>query len=265
MSRTFKLILALLIVASVSSAVLAVIAFIGKEREYVKRLILEDKLATSLKEKRALEKELSVAKTAKGEIEAKFKETEEKIQKLSGQLDEEKQTLELAAGELETKKKELAKFKADLENEKKEKLAISKNLETLQSDYDKVTKEVARLRNEKSSLEKKVAELEEKAVNLDKIVVGSREKGSLLVPVEPVKPLLEGKVLVVNKEYSFVVTDLGQDKGVQKGMLFDIKNGNELLAKAEIDKVYDTMSSATVLPGGKINDIKKGHVIIESR
>ena len=71
--------------------------------------------------------------------------------------------------------------------------------------------------------------------------------------------------MVVNKEYSFIVTDIGQDQNIQKGMKFDVMDGPKFLGQAEIDKVYDTMSSAAILPGGKINDMKKGNVIVESR
>ena len=72
MSKTFKIVLVLLVIASVVSASLAVVAFIGKEREYMKRLLLEDKLAATLKDKRRLEKEIDSDKKAKEEIEAKI-------------------------------------------------------------------------------------------------------------------------------------------------------------------------------------------------
>jgi len=262
MSKIFKIVMVLLIIATVCSAVLAVIGFMAKEQEYAKRLVVEDKLSATLKEKRSLEKQLDTAKTAKEEAEAKIAKTEEKLKQLSSQVDAEKQKAQTAVLDLEAKKAELAKLKTDLESEKKEKTSISKKLSDLQTDYDNVKKEVTRLNNEKVNLEKRMTELQEKAsINLDKIVVNSPEAGLS----SQTKPILQGKVLVVNKEYSFIVTDLGQDKGIQKGVIFDVMDGNTLLGKAEIDKVYDTMSSAAVLPGGRINDMKKGNVIIESR
>lgn len=263
MSKTFKIVLILLIVASVVSAVFAVIGFIGKEREYMKRVVLEDKLALTLKDKRSLEKELETVESVKEGMEAKIAKFEEKIKELSSQLEEAKQNSESASVDLEAKKTELAKIKVDLDNEKKEKLNISKKLESLQSDYDKVKREASKLTNEKMDLEKKIVELQEKqSVNLDKIVVNSDESDN---SSQAVKPVMQGKVLVVNKEYSFIVTDIGQDKNIQKGMKFDVMDGSKLLGQAEIDKVYDTMSSAAILSGGKINDMKKGNVIVESR
>jgi len=261
MSKIFKLVLILLIVASVASAVFAVIGFMGKEREYMKRLVVEDKLAATLKDKRNLEKELEASKSAKEQAEAKIVKIEDKVKEISVQLSEVKQKSESASVELDAKKIELAKLKADLENEKKEKLNISKKLDSLQSDYDKIRREAARLTNEKIDLEKKVGELQDKqqSVNLDKIVVNTSEEA------EPKAAALQGKILVVNKEYGFIVNDIGQDKSVQKGAKFDVMDGPRFLGQVEIDKVYDTMSSATVLPGCKINDMKKGNTIIESR
>ncbi len=270
MSKIFKIVLALLIVASLTSAALAVIGFIGKEREYIKRLVVEDKLAAILKEKRILEKEMEVVKSAKEQSESKVAKLEEKLKSVSAQLTTIKQKEEATASELELKSAELAKIKVDMDNEKKEKLAISKKLESIQSDFEKAKKEASMLINEKMDLEKKILELQEKqAVNLDKIVVNTGEAdfpASATHEASPaVKPIMQGKVLVVNKEYNFIVSDIGQDKNVQKGMTFDIMDGAKTLGQAEIDKVYDTMSSATVLPGSKINEMKKGNTIIESR
>jgi archaellum component FlaC len=265
MSRTFKIVLALLVVASIGASVMAVIGFMGKEREYMKRLVVEDKLALTLKEKRNIEKELEAAKSAKEQSDAKVTKIEEKLKDVSSQFEELKSKSETAATQLESKGKELVRIKVDLDNEKKEKLTISKKLDSLQTDYDRVKKQVSMLTNDKIDLEKKVQELQEKqSVNLDKIVVNPVERNaSAQAPVS--NPVMQGKVLVVNKEYSFIVADVGQDKNVQKGAKFEVMDGARSLGQVEVDKVYDTMSSATALPGAKINDMKKGNVIVEIR
>ncbi|MFA4991942.1 MAG: hypothetical protein WC569_05120 [Candidatus Omnitrophota bacterium] len=265
MAKILRLALILLVIATVASSALAVISFMGKEREYMKRLLLEDKLAATLKEKRDMEKDLEGAKGARQELEAKLAKTESRIKEITSQFEGEREKSEMAVSDLELKKKDLERLKVDLENEKKEKLSISKKLQDIQSDYDKVKKEVSRLASEKSTLERKVSELEQKSVNLDKIVVSPMDDAGQAAAPRQARSFLQGKVLVVNRDYSFVVTDLGQDKGVQKGMIFEVRDGEDLLGKAEIDKVYDTMSSASVLPGGRISDMKKGNLIIESR
>jgi len=265
MSKTFKIVLILLVVASVASAVLAVFSYIGKEREYMKRIMLEDKLATMLKDKRQLEKEVKVAKEAQEEAEEKLAEIETAVKKLSLQIEEEKDKSKEAVLDLAAKKKELAALKEDLENEKKEKLAISKKLAELKFDYENVNREVLKLEKEKSRLEDKLSDLKESSVDLDTIVVSSSAKAAQSEQKPMEAPLLRGRVLVVNRDYSFVVTDLGKDDGVQKGMVFEIKDVMNFLGRAEVDKVYETMSSASMLPGADINNIKKGNLVIESR
>jgi len=268
MSKIFKIVLVLLIAASLVSAAIAVIGFMGKEREYMKRLVVEDKLALTLKDKRNIEKELEAAKSAKDQAEAKISKIEDKIKDYSSQIEEAKKKSETIGSELDAKKTELSKVRIELENERKEKAAISKKLDALQADYEKVKKDVSALSSNKLELEKKITELQNKqAVNLDKIVVSSEDDNDAAPDslIKSEKPVTQGSILVVNKEYSFIVIDMGQDRDIKKGMKFDVMDGPKLLGQAEIDKVYDTMSSATILPGGKISDMKKGNAIVESR
>lgn len=271
MPKIFKIVLILLVLTSIVSGALAVVAYMGKEREYMKRLLVEDKLAVTLKEKGKIEKELDAVTITKEALEVKVAKIQEEADNLSAQIEKEKQKNETILVDVESKKKELEKAKMDLDTERKEKLSISKRLEEIQLDYDKVKLEVTRLKNEETNLQKKIADLEEKtrSINLDKIVVNTVDANApapaYTKPGQSAKSPLQGKVLVVNKDYSFIVTDLGQDKGVQKGMVLEVREGGAVLGKAEIDKVYDTMSSATILSGGRINDMKKGNVVIESR
>jgi peptidoglycan hydrolase CwlO-like protein len=260
MSKTFKIVLILLLVASIGSAVMAVFAFMGKEREYMKRLLVEDKLAATLKEKRRIEKEIDDSKKAVQEAEVKVSALQADVEKATQQAEEEKQKNKTITLDLADKKRALETLEKDLEKEKQEKLSISKKLEDLQFDYEKVKKEITRMKNENTMLEGRISELKEKSVDLDRIVVKPESNA-----VTPYKELLRGRVLVVNKEYNFIVIDVGQNDGVEKGVAIEIREGTELLGKAEIDKVYETMSSATLLPGANINFIKKGNLVIESR
>jgi len=264
MSKISKAVIVFLVIVSVASITMAVIGFIGKEREYAKRLVVEDKFAIALKEKKNLEKELEEVKSAKELIEVEIAKLEKLSKDLSSQLEEAKQKNESVSAKLDASKVELTKVKIDLDTEKKERLAILKKLDSLQSDYDNIKNEALRLAKEKMDLEKGIAESAEKQpVSLDTIVVNPNDNDKTVRA--PVKPVMQGKILVVNKEYGFIVTDIGQDKNIQKGMKFDVMDGSKLLGQAQIDKIYDTMSSATILPGGNINDMKKGNVIVEIR
>jgi myosin heavy subunit len=258
MSKAFKIVLILLVGASLVSAVLAVFAFMGKEREYMKRILLEDKLASVLKDKRRLEEEVGLGKKAKEESEAKIRDMEKKIEKFLSQVEEEKNKGKATALDLDAKKRDILKLQEDLVEEKKEKSNISKKLDDLRVDYKKVQEDIRKIRDEKERLEKKLSNLKERSVDLDKIVLSPEG-------MQPPAELLRGRVLVVNRDYSFIVTDLGQNQGIKEGIALEIRNGTEFLGRAKVDKIYDTMSSASLLPGADINNIKKGNLVIESR
>ena len=265
MSKTFKIVLVLLVVVSITSAVAAVFLFVGKEREYMKRLLLEDKLATTLKDKRNLEKEIGSSKKEKEGLDSRIEEAEAKLKELTSEVEAEKEKSKSALLDLTEKEDAIKELQEDIEKEKKEKLVISKKLEDLEFDYTKAASDISRLKKEKKELEKRFSDLKERSVDLDRIVVKPDERPATRKVAAPVKELLRGRVLVVNKEYSFIVSDLGKDDDVKKGMVFEVKDVRESLGRAEVDKVYDTMSSATVLPGSKISRMKKGDLIIESR
>ncbi|MCX5687579.1 MAG: hypothetical protein NTV71_02910 [Candidatus Omnitrophica bacterium] len=264
MSNIFKIILVFLIIVSVVSIIMAVIGFVDKGREYAKRLVVEDKFAIALKEKKNIEKELETVRSAKELIEVEIAKREKLVEELSSQLEEAKQKSESVSAKLDASKIELAKIKIDLDNEKKEKLAMSKKFDSLKSDYDNIKKEASRLTKEKMDLEKRITESQEKqSVSLDTIVINPNDSNKMASQV--VQPVMKGQILVVNKEYGFIVTDIGKDKNIQQGIKFDVMDGSKLLGQAQIDKIYDTMSSAVILPGGKIDDMKKGNVIVEIR
>ncbi len=272
MTNTTKLILIGLIALSVIAAALAVFAFIGKEREYMKRVMMEDKLAATLKEKRNLEKDMQSNEKAKEEAEKQVKEINDRLEEVKKDLETAKEKSAAAINELKIKKEEIKKLKSALEDERKEKLSISKEYEDLGFEYDKAKSEIVRLKKEKTRLENNLMVLKQKQVDLDKIVVKPEAGGqsfgeseqSRYIP-EQEKPMLRGRVLVVNRDYGFVVTDLGKDDGIEKGMKFELRDGTELIARAEVDKVYDTMSSATILSGGSTGRVRKGNLVIESR
>lgn len=263
MGRTFKIVLILLIGLSIFSSVLAAMAFLGKEKEQMKRILIEEKLASVLKDKLRIEKELADVQKAKESSESELKELTKNLKELKSELEVEKEKADTAVNEASKRQKQLLKLTEDLEDEKKEKETLARRLSGLQAEQDDLKRQFDKVKAEKAKLEKKVAELEQKTVELDKIVVKPQEGTASTTAVPVVKSLLRGKVLVVNKDYNFVVTDLGNDDGISKGMVFEVQRDGQTLGTVEIDKIYETMSSATMLPGTRTLDIRKGDSVVE--
>jgi len=256
MSKIFKIVIILLVVVSISSAIFAVFAVMEKEKEYMKRLLLEDKLTAVIKNKNNIEKDRNTIKKEKRALELQLKEMNIKVSSLSGQVENMKGKLKIMSANWAIRKKEVAALKEYLEKARERNPDISEKFKVSQASYENVRNQIIKLEEEKRQLEGKLADLKVKPVELDKIVVR---------PIIINEDLLKGSVIVVNKDYNFIVADLGGTDKLKEGMLFDVRDGNELLAKAEIEKIYDTMSSLAILPGGEISSIKKGNSVIESR
>ena len=256
MSKIFKIVIILLVVVSVSSAIFAVFAVMEKEKEYMKRLILEDKLAAVIKDKNNIEKDRNSIKKEKAALELQLKEMNVKVSSLSGQVENMKGRLKIASANWATRKKEVTSLKEYLGKAREKNLDISEKFKVSQTNYENARNQVIMLEESKRQLEDKLADLTGNPIDLDKIVVR---------PLVIDENLLKGSVIVVNKDYNFIVADLGGTDKLKEGMLFDVTDGDELLAKAEIEKIYDTMSSLAILPGGEIDSIRKGNSVIESR
>ncbi|MCG2704118.1 MAG: hypothetical protein L6366_07090 [Candidatus Omnitrophica bacterium] len=72
---------------------------------------------------------------------------------------------------------------------------------------------------------------------------------------------LEGQVLVVNKEFAFVVINIGEKDGIQESQVLDVYRGQDLLGKVKVERIYDTMSSAVILPEATKQELKEGDIV----
>jgi len=66
------------------------------------------------------------------------------------------------------------------------------------------------------------------------------------IEVKPASDLV-GKVLMVNKEYSFVVIDLGKRDGLQLGDILLVYHNNEFIGKVQVQRLEEEISAVAVL------------------
>ena len=78
------------------------------------------------------------------------------------------------------------------------------------------------------------------------------------------KPGLEGKVLAVNANWSFVVLSIGDKQGVVNGSSLIVKRGGNLIAKLRVTSVEPSTSIADIQPGSapKGITVQPGDVVI---
>ncbi len=285
-AKTITLILVLVIVVSLG---LAGMSLLSLQKEQAKSASLQEELGEVKVRLKSTEAELEKSKKNSLALETKLKESADQVDGLTKQLSEEKSAKEEAlalAGQV----------KADLEQQKKLRSDLETKLSQSLAETNKYQGQLSVLESKKSELEQKIKGLEEKdnsGVELGKIVVAAdAHPGQEMVPVsvakttagvkkteqkaEPKKdkkdlkaaavfPRLEGKVLVVNREYNFAVINIGSKDGVKVDDVFSVLQNNNSIGDVKVEKVHETMAAAGFTDDKMKDKVKEGDKVISKK
>jgi len=153
-------------------------------------------------------------------------------------------------------------------------------LTALANDFDEINEaltrgEVAqkRVKECETRMEDMVSELEQVRDDLNKAqdriveltIQRSRSPGGLddiatINDAPPMAPDIEGKVVEVNRDWNFVILDLGWSRGITEGTEMLVARGDDLVAKVQVSKVLRKISIAEVLP-----EVNTDHIEVEDR
>ncbi|MDD5505738.1 MAG: hypothetical protein PHR73_03160 [Candidatus Omnitrophica bacterium] len=259
-----------LIIMLVVSLALAAVGFSLFQKEHLKNIELTNKVADLSTKQKMAEAKLNEAQRTLANFEAKVKDATAQVTVLTRQLEEEKTAKEEALARIN-------QMQDDLEQQKKLRLDLEKKLNMAQTDMRNIKGELKKIDSERIKLESKLKNFgSDSDVELGKIVV-SPESGQASPQDETVDKAaqpqsggtasaaqaLEGKVLVLNKEYNFVVIDLGSKDGLTAGELFSLYRGNTYLGDVKIEKVQDVMSAAGFVSGDVKNKVKEGDRVVK--
>jgi len=157
-----------------------------------------------------------------------------------------------------------AKVEKALSSEKNRSKVLSIELDQkkrqMQYTLNKLEKEIAArhktedqlvlVMNEKKNLEKKLGGFTRrpKTVELEKIVVG------------PMAGIV-GKVLKVNKEHKFIVTDLGRENNLEIGDVLSVHRDNEFIGRTKVEKVEEGVCAAAILSDWQDAEFKENDLV----
>src|SRR3989338_2046206 len=215
-------------------------AFYLLKKEHAKTQDLQEKLEDLNTRQRISEAKLQESGKTISLLELRLQEAKSQIDILTSDLQQEKTTKNQALSEIE-------QLRQDLQQQK----SLRSNLETkfnqAQDDVKKIQAQLAELESKKSELEAKIKDLEakEQNVELGEIVVNP-EGESKAETGEKTDSIgqLQGKVLVVNKDYNFAVISLGKKDGIGIGNIFSVYRNNKYLGDIKIEKIHDSMAAA---------------------
>lgn len=192
-----------------------------KEEEKKLRIVTQHQLAQTIEEKKKVENKLTETVKAKEQVEGELASEKEKSLTLKKELDDKEQQIKTTLDRLEREITARKKAEAQL-------------MITLK---------------EKENLETKVRNLKEApTVELEKIVI---KPGSVTT----------GKITMVNKEYAFIVVNLGSQHNIKVGDILSVYRNDEFIGKVQIERAEEKMSAASILPDWQNVEFKENDVV----
>lgn len=243
----------LLIILLIVAIVAAFLGFIGLQREKQNSAILSDKIAGLEEKKQAVERENITLKEKIDGLSQNISKLETKVKDFDSQL-------ALVNSDLLAEKKAKEDALSDAESLRNIKSELEAKLKINEEKISSLNSELTAVKTAKGELEKKLKDLEAKSqdVQLDRIVVSSKPEGAEAEAASN----LEGKVLVVNREYDFIVVNLGQKDNINIGDKLEVFHLNNKIGEVKIEEVRDTMSVAVPLTQDLVKQISEDDKVI---
>ncbi|MDP2927533.1 MAG: hypothetical protein Q8N80_01880, partial [Candidatus Omnitrophota bacterium] len=235
------------------------------QKEYAQNIKLRGQIVELENLQRTTANKLDESKKIATDLALKLQEVKSKMDSLASELATEK------SAHAETSNK-LEQFKADLLKQKSLREDLENRLNQVQDDGKQIKEQIKIMQQQKVALEEKIKNLETGAggVELGKVVVNPEvlqpannvvraqpkmadkkinapdTKASKVTKKEQPRLVkgLEGKVMIVNKEFNFVVINLGSKDNVSVGDEFLVFRAGKPIGDLKVEKVHEAMSAA---------------------
>lgn len=262
-----KLLVPLLGVLTVLAMGVAAAAVYLQLQEREKRQAKEKELRLALAENDDLKSRIDEVQQQKTHVEGELANVRTELTQLQTDLAKAVKAQDTLTQSIDDREKEIARLTKDLESARGDAKQVTEKLTELKTRHDEDQRQLSDLGRAKSELESKVLELSaQPTVELDKVMVGSSAptptSGTVMpVSVSAADASTNGQVVVINRDYDFIVMNLGKNHGLSIGQEFQVVRGTEILGKVKVEKVYDELSAATILPESKKDTIREGDTV----
>lgn len=284
MYRKGSILLPVLIALFIISLLTAGGIFYLYQKEYAQNVKLQGQIVELENLQRRTTSQLEESKKTAMDLGLKLQEAKNKMDSLTGELAAEK------SAHAETTNK-LEQLKADLSNQKALREDLENQLKQVQGDSKQIREQIKIMQQQKIVLDEKIKNLESGSggVELGKVVVnpeslqpandagqaqskmaGKKNNVSDAKDVKVVKnelPLpakeLEGKVMIVNKEFNFAVINLGSKDKINVGDKFTAFRSGKPIGDLKVEKVHEAMSAAGF--AAELKDLIKENDLVKQK
>lgn len=215
--KQLKTCIYILFALSFLTFILTFLVFSKRENEKAKRMEAEAQLAVVKEEKDRVAEAYESAKVARDEAQNELKKELRRAQELEQQVIIEKKEKERLAGQVST---------------------LTGDLDSLNKEYKESQGRYERLARIAKSLKKKFEDLKKHpsgpGVELPTLVVNPTTE-------------VQGRVLVVNDVFRFVVVNVGRQNGLSEGMTLGIVRDSGQIGRVQVEKLYDSMAACSII------------------
>ncbi len=283
--KSAVIILVVLLLLSLSAAGGAYFLF---QQEHERNLVLQDDLEEIKTRQKISESKLEEAKRMLAALDTRLKDTRGEITELATMLDVEQKNKDEALAQVEV-------LRVDLNEQRRLRIQLESDLANTVEALNDTQGQLDNLGFQKSELEAQINDLHDRSTNLEdkmegvelgKIVVNRDKKAAKKKsggwwpwrkkkeePVQAEEPepepqseatagQMQGEILIVNRDYNFVVMNLGSKDGVAVDDLFSLYHDNKYIGDVKISKIHDSMAAADFLSDEAKNLAAEGDKVI---
>lgn len=230
------------------------------------RLQLEDKLKILEEEKESYQKQIETLNAQLQEAISKSEQNATEIERLKSDLAQKSELLSLKSNDVEELQKAI-QISQDRNRE------LESTLEKLESDLNRARQESSGPVYGPSMAPDAAPEAGSSQLASPKFEIIRQEPSKPTVPekkdqvAESKAPsssdsLQAGKVLLVNRKFNFVVLNIGTKQGLKVGDAFMVFEGNNKIARVEVEKLYDDFAAAKILENlSDVALLKEGNLV----
>ncbi|MEM9443713.1 MAG: hypothetical protein AAGA18_00040 [Verrucomicrobiota bacterium] len=189
---------------------------------------------------------------AYAQLQTDYDTSQSNVQKLTTDLTATKRKLDETTGQLEETQGKLVSAEGKLKSI--DEALKGRDPAAVAQELDERNEAFKILRAEKDILDDKIASLSNKVQKFQELEQLSQEQRAPLS--------LSGKIVAINKEWNFVVLNVGKDDRLVDGIDLTVYRGNDLIAKVRTVSVEANTAIADILPDWVKSEIQVGDQVI---
>jgi len=283
MAKALRIFVLLLLVLSIASLVFGILLF--RQREIVKGRTqklergmaeLAQKLAApkephivaidqrvdgeAIKDYNLMDGQINlVARLAETRLEQYFQEGEDHRQ-TKAELSQTKLELDNTIRQLNDTREQLARTRSELDQARAEIARKEAEIEQLKGEVASLNNAVSDLRRQVAHLEETVQSKEIEIARLEDLI--NREGRGAAEAVKRVKPGLTGEIITVNRDWNFVILNIGSEDTLVPTAEMLVHRGDQLVGRVRVRDVKEKLAIAEILRDWQLQPLQEGDRVL---